>query len=118
MAVVNIIKANIPLNGTVELPATVAITAPADGAIVPYDKADHKIVLIIKNNGGAEQTATIKKGNALQGVQDLVITLAAGKTHVAVIESGRFVNVSGTNKGKIQIIGSTTDIQVAAIALP
>ncbi len=35
MAVVNIVKANIPLNGAVELPATVAITAPADGAIVP-----------------------------------------------------------------------------------
>ncbi len=118
MAVVDIVKSIVPLNGTVELPATVAITAIADGALVPYDKADHKIVLIIKNNGAAEQTATIKKGNGLQGVEDLVITLAAGKTHVAVIESGKFVNVSGDYKGKIQIVGSTTDIQVAAIALP
>jgi len=118
MAVVDIVKANVPLNGAAELPATTAITATADGAIVPYDKADHKIVLFVKNNGAAEQTATIKKGNGLQGVEDLIITLPAGKTHVAVVESGRFVNVSGTYKGKIQIVGSTTDIQVAAIAIP
>lgn len=117
MAIVNITKVNVPLNGAVKIPATVAITAPADGAIVAYDNADHKVLLMIKNNGAASQNATIKKGNTIQGVTDLVLAIPTGETHCVVIESGRFVNVSGPNKGKIQIIGAT-DIQVAAIVLP
>lgn len=108
MAVTNITVSKIPLNGDAALQAAVA--CGADGAAVPFD-ADQKMVLII---GTAE--ATIKAGNGIQGVDDLVIPFTSGSTKAVVIESGKFLNVSGEHKGKILITGETATVQ--AIALP
>lgn len=108
MAVTAITKTNIPLGEGVAMPAAVA--CGADGAVIEYDKQDTKILLII---GTAE--ATIKAGNGIQGVADLVIPFTSG-TKAVVIESGKHVNVSGVNKGKILITGATAT--VAALALP
>lgn len=109
MAVVEITKTKLPLNAGAVIPTAVA--CGADGATVEYDEQDGKIVLII---GTAE--ATIKAGNGIQGVADLTIPFETGKTKAVVIESGKYVNVSGTHRGKILITGATAT--VAAYVLP
>lgn len=102
--------------------AMTAATAAADGFLVDVSGyPDHNIMLVFQNTNASAtvRTATIKKGNALQGVSDLVSgDIAASKYGAVVVESGRFVNVSGTNKGKILVIPSHAELKMAAIALP
>lgn len=101
-----------------DLPTTVAATAVSDGCVIDYTaKDDGRILLIIENSGATEFTAKILKGNGLQGVEDLSITIGANASKVITIESGKFVNVSGANKGKV-IINGSTNLKVAAIELP
>lgn len=109
MAVTTITVGKIPLNGGVAIPAAVA--CGADGAVIPMTMADQKLMLII---GTAD--ATIKAGNGIQGVDDLVIPFTTGSEKAVVIESGKYVNTSGENKGKILITGTTATIQ--AVELP
>ena len=45
------------------------------------------------------------------------IEIANGKSVLLVVESGKFVNVSGENKGYL-IINGSTDLKAAAIELP
>lgn len=90
------------------------------GASVDYtNKSDGRILLMITNGNESDaKKATIVKGNALQGVKDLEISIPAGKTYGIVIESGKFENVSGENAGKVVIKGESTDITVQAVELP
>ena len=114
-------------NAATNVPAA-ATVANNDGAVVTFDKDDQKILLLLKNNiTNATHTAVIKAGNGLQGVSDLSITLtgtdtAAGNEKAVVIESGKYVNMSGTNKGKVNIVSKDattgTQIEVRAIVLP
>lgn len=97
-----------------------AATTAADGFVIDYTKDDDKTLLIVRNDHATvAQTITIKAGNGLQGVADTeAFSLAAGAIKVINLESGKFKNVSGTNKGKVLAIPSTTDIKVAAVLLP
>lgn len=102
---------------------TAATVAKTDGALVTFDKDDQKILLLLKNNvSNATHTAVIKAGNGLQGVSDLEVTLARGAEACVVVESGRFMDVSGDNKGKVNIVSKDTttgtQIEVRAIVLP
>ena len=102
---------------------TAATVAKTDGALVTFDKDDQKILLLLKNNvTNATHTAVIKAGNGLQGVSDLEVTLAEGAEACVVVESGRFMNVSGDNKGKVNIVSKDTttgtQIEVRGIVLP
>ena len=102
---------------------TAATVAKTDGALVTFDKDDQKILLLLKNNvTNATHTAVIKAGNGLQGVTDLEVTLNAGAEACVVVESGRFMDVSGANKGKVNIVSKDTttgtQIEVRAIVLP
>ena len=122
MSATAITKTVVTRNAATAVPAaaTVAIT---DGALVTYDKDDQKILLLLKNIiTTATHTAVIKAGNGLQGVSDLEVTLAAEAEACVVVESGRFVNVSGDNKGKVNIVSKDattgTQIEVRAIVLP
>lgn len=127
MSATAITKVEVTRNAATNVP-TAATVAKTDGALVTFDKDDQKILLLLKNNvTNATHTAVIKAGNGLQGVSDLEITLTgtdttAGNEKAVVIESGRFVNVSGDNKGKIQILSKDqttgTQIEVRAIAMP
>lgn len=127
MSATAITKVEVTRNAATNVP-TAATVAKTDGALVTFDKDDQKILLLLKNNiTNATHTAVIKAGNGLQGVSDLEITLTgtdttAGNEKAVVIESGRFVNVSGANKGKIQILSKDqttgTQIEVRAIAMP
>lgn len=101
--------------------AMTAATTAADGFIVDYTEQDAKILLVFLNTNASStaRTATIKKGDGIQGVADLDSgDIAAGKYALVVIESGRFKNVSGANKGKVLIVPSHAELKMAAVVLP
>ncbi len=114
-----IVNTELLRNVAKEIVASVAVDA-TEGASVDYsNKSDGRILLMIANgNASSAKKATILKGNALQGVEDLEISIPAGKTYGIVIEAGKFVNVSGDNKGKVIIKGESTDITVQSVELP
>lgn len=94
---------------TVELEA---LTASTDKAI-EWKEGDDKMILVIVAT--AATTLTVKAGNGIQGVADKVLTVPVG-TSLVKLESGRFKNVSGTNKGKI-VVQSAGTPKVGVVAL-
>lgn len=103
-------------------PATAAVAAN-EGALVTFNKEDQKQLIILENShvSTTAVTAVIKAGDGIQGIADLEITLAAATKKCLVVESGRFKNMSGTNKGKVLILDNdttSTALQVACIVLP
>ncbi len=79
-----------------------------DGALIPISGKDGYTVLVFTCSA-ADATITIKGGNGDKGGQDAVLTeLAKDKTAAVLVDSAYFVNVSGTNKGKIQVTGKAT----------
>lgn len=97
---------------------TAAVDA-TDGAEIAWKERDDKYLLFIQNiNASAAKTATIKAGNGIQGVNDLEVSIPAANFTFVAIDSGRFKNVSGTDKGKVVITGASADIKVACFKLP
>lgn len=94
---------------TVELEA---LTASTDKAIEWKDGDDKMILVIVAT---AATTLTVRAGNGIQGVADKVLTVPVG-TSLVKLESGRFKNVSGTNKGKI-VVQSAGTPKVGVVAL-
>ena len=105
-------------NTAVELQAEAAIKMA--GVTIDYsNKSCGKILLIISNGGEAAKKATIVKGDSLQGTEDLEISVTNDKSVGIVIESGKFENVSGENKGKVIIKGEDdTSLTVQVVELP
>ena len=94
---------------TVELEA---LTASTDKAI-EWKEGDDKMILVIVATEAT--TLTVKAGNGIRGVSDKVLTVPVG-TSLVKLESGRFKNVSGTNKGKIVVQSpKTPKVGVAAL---
>lgn len=118
MAMSEIVNTELLRNEAKEIEEAVAVDATAGASVDYTNQSDGRILLMITNTGSAEQKATILRGDALQGVEDLEISIPAGKTFGIVIESGKFVNVSGEYKGKVVITGESADITVQAIELP
>lgn len=72
-----------------------------------YD--DQKIAIHLKNaSATTTATAVIVKGNGIQGVKDLEVTVDVSSEQVVVVESGAFKKVSGTDKGMVQIKDKAT----------
>lgn len=84
------------------------------GKTIDFEGVDENCVLLI--SGTAADTVTIVKGDHIQGVADLELTIAANKTYAVSIPSMEFKNVSGTNKGCVVVKGaSTTKVAVVEI---
>ena len=97
----------------------VAATAQADGFMVDFTERDDKTVLVFQNTGASEATVTIKAGNGIQGVADLVSAeIPANAYHAVVINSGEHKIVKGENKGYVHAIPSATTLKLGAIVLP
>lgn len=64
-----------------------------------------------------DKTLTIKKGNSIQGVLDSAYNLRHGGTYYIVLESGRYKNVTGLDKGKVVLAATDTLVEVAALCL-
>lgn len=110
-------SAELKLNAAVDM-ADFVSPAANEGVYVNAENGDHNLRIHIKNlDATTTQAAIIKKGNGLQGVADLEISLAPSAEKVLVVESGRFKNVSGDHKGKILIIDkNTANTQAIAVA--
>lgn len=94
-----------------ELSALTANTAKA----IEWKENDNKMILVVQNSGSAATTLTVKAGNGIQGVADLALTVPVG-VNLVKLESGRFKNVSGENKGKIVVVSpGTPSVGVVAI---
>lgn len=92
-----------------ELTALTASTAKA----IEWSENDNKMILVI--NATTATTLTVKAGNGIQGVADLTLNVPVGVSLVK-LESGRFKNVSGENKGKIVVVSAgTPSVGVVAI---
>lgn len=100
--------------------AEVVFTAGStDGFRVDMTGKDNKICLLLQNGGEAAATVIVKKGNGLQGVNDLEeYTIKAGKFACVNLESGAFKNVSGDDQGYAIIVPSSADVKCAEILLP
>lgn len=78
-----------------------------------FSERDDKIVIAVIAESAAK--LTVKAGNGLQGVCDLVLDVPMG-LHLLKLESGRFKFVSGEHKGKI-VVSSSATISVGIAAL-
>ena len=102
-----------------ETTAFKAINA-SDGAYFVMAKGGDKYVIGIKNaaSSAVEKTITIKAGNGLQGTNDISLELAQNEIAWVVLDSGKFKNVYGVNKGKVILTGTSDDLKVKVIELP
>lgn len=103
---------DITMRNTIATPALSALTANTAKAI-EWPESDEKMTLVI--NATDKNTLTVLAGNGIQGVADLEIDVPAGVSLIK-LESGRFKNVTGENKGKI-VIKSTGTPKVGVAAL-
>lgn len=94
---------------------TVALAGATTDKAFEWNGNDDRLILVVENSGTTDGSITIKAGDGIQGVNDLTLTVKAG-TNLVKLDSGRFKNVTGTNKGKILVSGATT-IKVAVVEL-
>lgn len=119
MAMAEITNTGLLRNEAKEIISAVAVDASAGASVDYSNKSDGRILLMITNsNSSVAKKATILKGNSLQGTGDLEVSIPAGKVYGIVIETGKFGNVYGDNKGKVIIKGESADIKVQAVELP
>lgn len=97
-----------------------AVALKTTGLAINYsNKSCGKILILISNTGSAAKKATIVKGDSLQGTEDMEIPVANGTTVGITIESGKFENVSGENKGYVVMKGEdSTSLKVQVVELP
>ena len=83
--------------------ATVALTSLTASTPTPLEwrEGDEKMILVV--NATAARTLTVKAGNGIQGVEDLVLSVPVGVS-LLKLDSGRFKNVSGSDKGKVVVV--------------
>ena len=89
-----------------------------DGAELTPTARDGKYLVLLHNKAAADKTVTVLAGNGIQGTTDHVETLAASSYAAINLESGRFKNVTGDDKGKIILKGEDANIEVAVFELP
>lgn len=99
-----------------------------EGAEFTMTQRDEKYVIGVKNaiSTTGNVTAIIEAGDGLQSISgDIKQVLAKNEIAWIVIDSGRFKNVAGTNKGKVIIkslnaakTAGSADLQVKVIQLP
>lgn len=97
-----------------------AVALKTTGLAIDYsNKSCGKILVLISNTGSAAKKATIIKGNSLQGTEDMEISVTNGTTVGITIESGKFENVYGENKGYVVMKGEdSTSLKVQVVELP
>ena len=98
--------------------ALFAAVDASDGAEFAMSGRDDKTLILVQNSATSEGTVTVKAGNGIQGVNDLTVTVPASSTMALVLDSGRYKNVSGADRGKVVVLGSAATIKLAVIVLP
>jgi len=114
MAAATVSIAPVPLN---ELSDAVTFTAldGTDGAIIDFGGKDCYTLLLFTCSA-ADTTLVINGGNGEKAAPDLPLSIAKDAYNGIVIDSAYYMQVSGTNKGKVLVHGKATT-SVAAIEL-
>lgn len=92
-----------------------AVSATTDSFVVDVAQSqDKKIVFIADNSADTSSaaTVTVKAGDNIAGVNDLVMTVAKGEIGFFQLDSNAYMNADGANKGKIVISVSSTDCKL------
>ncbi len=92
------------MRNTLVSPTLEALTANTAKGI-EWSENDMKMILVISATAATD--LTIKAGDSIQGTADEVLTVPKGVSLVK-LESGRFKNVTGENKGKIVVVSTGT----------
>ena len=91
----------------------------SDGGRIAWNFRDDKVLIVAQNTDSAAHTLTVKAGNGLQrAAGDLEISLGSGMTTFVAIDSGRFKNVSGDNRGYVLLNGKSATVKVAVFKMP
>lgn len=117
MSTKNISLTKIPLNYDGAAVAVTLVTA-ADTGAVDYTKNDGKTIIFLRNTGSSSVTTTFLKGTGLQAVNDMQIEVKAGEVRLVNLESGKFKQTAGENKGKVLFSVSASMLEAAAFLLP
>lgn len=96
--------------GVLVTPETATVAADGFEATIDGD-----IMILAENVGGAPYTLTVKYGNAMQGVADLVVSVTNSTSKVIKINTGKFKNESGTYIGKILLVPEHVDLHVKVL---
>lgn len=107
------------------MPTNAAVNSGSLEAEYTWAKPDAKILIILENSSAdIAYDVTIEGGNAeVYGAltatnRDYTVEIAAATTKCISVNSAKFVNTSGTDKGKIIIKGENAAIKVGVIELP
>ncbi len=89
-----------------------------DGCTVPIGK-DERLAIVALNGNAADKTLTVAKGDGINAAAaDLVITVPDGEYVVFELDSSRYGQMSGTNKGKFSITSNAgADVALMPIQL-
>lgn len=114
MAITTIDKTLLTLNTASEI----AGTAKTGTFGIDLRGGDYKTLITINNASGGSATLTLEAGDGCQGGgDDLVVTVANGKTSGIVVDSGYFKKTQGEYKGYIKATASAS-LTVTVIELP
>jgi len=116
MATTAITIVDVPLNEAKAFDFSSAASL-SDGFAITDKGADNRLAFLIQNTSTASGTVTFKKGNAIQGVEDITYTVSASTTVCVWIDSGLIKNVYGADKGKVVAIPSAATMKIAAVHL-
>lgn len=114
VAAISLIK-----TGAMNTAVAMAFTAiSTDGCTVPIGK-DERLAFIATNANEAEKTLTVAKGNSVNAAAaDLTIAVPAGGYVAFELDSSRYGQMSGTNKGKFSITSNAgADVKIAPVQL-
>ena len=82
--------------------------------LLPFNEADQKIVVLIKNSG-AEAIITVKPGDsAFAGEADYELKVSANATSAMALESGRFKKKDGA----VHLVSTADTLSYQVIAMP
>lgn len=84
------------------------------GKTINFEGVDENCAILI--TGTANDTVTFVKGDHIQGVADLALSITADKLYAIAIPSMEFKNVGGTNKGMVVVKGASTS-KVAVVEI-
>lgn len=89
----------VPFNEFVHVEECVTLTG--DGTI--QDNGDGNGLFLFMCGGSSDNQVTVKGGNGVFGGKDLAFTVQGGKYGIVRLDSGRFLQTTGANAGKIVV---------------
>ena len=89
------------------------------GAKLPYEKKMGKYALLIENTDSASADVYVRHNHhEFFHAEDLKVTVAGSNSVALNIETAKFAQLNGEDKGYVYVVGASADIKVALIELP